>query len=175
MNPCRHRVAALVMTAAALSGCGVGLHAQTYKEQGRQDGTNVDLESILVRNLHIEAAPAADGHAVGADAVLTGSVINRGKTADLLTSVTTDAATTVLLSENDAPAEGIAIAPGGAAHSWSATLQGLTKPLRAGRYVTVTLSFDKGGQTTLSVPVHLTEGTLENREVNQEPYGEHEG
>jgi copper(I)-binding protein len=171
VSPTRHRVAALAMTAAALSGCGVGLHAQTYTEQGRQDGTNVDLQTILVRNLHIEAAPSGDGHAVGADAVLTGSVINRGETADLLTAVTSDAATTVSLTENDAPSDGIALAPGGAAHTWSALLQGLTKPLRAGQYVTVTLSFIKGGQTTLSVPVHVTEGQLENREVNQEPYG----
>ncbi|MCW2543080.1 MAG: hypothetical protein JWM40_632 [Frankiales bacterium] len=172
------RAAALVLSAAVLSGCGVGLHAQTYTEKGRQDGSNVDLESILVRNLHIEPAPTGSTIPVGSDAVLTGSIVNRGQAADTLTSVTSDAATSVSLSTTETvPRFGggspfpLTIPAGGALTDWTATLTGLTKDLRAGEYVTVTLSFTNGGQTTLSVPVHLGDADLANREVDQEPYG----
>ena len=133
------RVAALVLSAAVLSGCGVGLHAQTYQEKGRGDGTSVDLRSILIRNLHVEAPASGNQLAAGSDAVLTGSIINRGQTADTLTSVTTDAATTVRLDNFSGgagfhPPEGvpIAIPAGGAQNEWSATLTGLTKAVRAG-------------------------------------------
>ena len=174
------RVAALVLSAAVLSGCGVGLHAQTYQEKGRGDGTSIDLKSILIRNLHVEAPVSGNQLAAGSDAVLTGSIINRGQTADTLTSVTTDAATTVSLALNTPPGaiprfgDGpvpVVIPAGGAQNSWAATLSGLTKAVRAGEYISVTLSFTNGGQTTLRVPVHSGDAGLGSREVNQEPYG----
>lgn len=170
----RRAAAALVLSAAVLSGCGVGLHAQTYKETGRSDGTSVDLDSLVIRNLHIEAPASGSTIPAGSDAVLTGSLVNHGQQADTLTSVTSDAATTVSLTETSAsaaPTGQVAIPAGGAATEWKATLSGLTKDLRAGEYVSVTLSFTNGGQSTLKVPVQTGDAGLENREVDQEPYG----
>jgi copper(I)-binding protein len=179
------RVAALLLTSALLSGCGVGLHSQTYKETGRGDSSSVDLESVLVRNLHIEAPLSGSTLAAGSDAVLTGTLASKGKATDTLTSVTTDAATTVVLqpggfgTDPGFPRFGegssvVAVPAGGHASEWRAVLQGLTEELRSGEYVSVTLSFRDAGQTTLRVPVHIREGDLENREVIQHPYGEGE-
>ncbi len=164
------RLAAVLLAAVALSGCGTGLNAQTYKETGRADSTSTNLETLAVRNLHIEGPSASDVHEVGGEARLLGSLVNRGDTADTLISVTSDSAAAVTLTQDDQPASSIAVDKGRAASNWAAVLQGLSTPLRPGTYVTVTLTFTNAGRTTLQVPVHLGEGDLETREVHQEPY-----
>jgi copper(I)-binding protein len=171
-----------LLSSALLSGCGVGLQAQTYKETGRNDGSSVDLESVLVRNLHIEPPTSGNTLAAGGDAVLTGTLASRDKATDTLTSVTSPAAASVTLAAGAAPAVprfgggpvGLDVPAGGALTDWTATLTGLAQPLRAGEYVTVTLTFANAGQTTLRVPVHSGDGDLGNREVIQPPYGSHE-
>ncbi|MCU1587192.1 MAG: hypothetical protein JWN31_685 [Frankiales bacterium] len=178
MSPSRHRAhaaAALLLSSALLSGCGVGLHAQTYQETGRGDGTSVDLESVLVRNLHIEPPTTGTEIPAGGDAVLTGTLASRGGATDTLTAVTSDAASTVVVRSSadvgSAGAQPVSVAAGAANSTWSAVLQGLTKPLRSGEYATVTLTFANAGQTTLRVPVHVGDANLANRETVQEPYG----
>jgi copper(I)-binding protein len=155
-----------------LSGCGVGLQAQTYKEQGRSDSASTNLGDLAVRNLHIEAPATGSTHEAAAEAVLTGALVNRGEQADTLASVTTSGAGTVSLMQDGQAVPGIEIPAGGSAQGWTAVLQGLSAPLRSGGYVSVTLSFTSGGRTTLNVPVHIGDGDLDSREVNQEPYGE---
>ena len=182
MSPSRHRaniVAALLLSSALLSGCGVGLEAQTYKETGRGDSTSVDLEGVSVRNLHIEEPLQGTTIAAGDAAVLLGTFVSKDGAADTLTSVTTDAAESVVLAtveQNQAvQASSIAVPAGGVANEWGAVLQGLTAPLRSATYVEVTLTFANAGQTTVRVPVHLGDGELDTREVIQHPYGEGEG
>lgn len=166
------RLAAILLSAAVLSGCGTGLQAQTYKETGRSDGTSTNLESLAIRNLHIEPPAADNTHAAGGTATLTGGLINRGSAADTLTSVTTAAAGSVSLVQDGQSVSAVQIPAGGAASAWSAVLEGLTAPARAGSYVAVTLTFTSGGRTTLSVPIHIGDAGLGFREVHQEPYGE---
>jgi len=165
------RLAAVLLGAAVLSGCGTGLQAQVYKETGRGDSASADLDSLAIRNLHFE--PAAEGNALatGDRAVMTGSFANRGDAQDTLTSISSPAAASVMLLQHGKAVSSIDIPAGGAAGGWTAVLEGVNRPVRAGQYLPVTLTFSRGGRTTLQVPLHISEGDLEGREVNQEPYG----
>ena len=167
------RLVAVAASAALLSGCGTGLYAHTYQQTGRSDGTSRDLETLALRNLHILPPASGDTHLPGSDAVLTGALVNKGEQADTLTSVTSPAAATVTLTQAGKPVSIVQIPAGGTAGEWTAVLTGVTEPLRAGTYVSVTLTFTSGGRTTLTVPVRLGDGQsgLEDREVHQEPYG----
>lgn len=182
MSPSRHRArtaAAFLLSSALLSGCGVGLEAQTYKETGRGDSTSLDLEGVAIRNLHIEEPLQGTEVAAGDAAVLLGTFVSKGGATDSLTAVTTDAAESVVLAtveQNQAvQASSIEVPAGGIANEWGAVLQGLTSPLRSAEYVEVTLTFANAGQTTVRVPVHIGDGGLDTREVLQHPYGEGAG
>lgn len=172
MSPLSSRFAAVLLSTALLSACGTGLHAQTYKEQGRTDGTSKDLESVVIRNLHIEPPASGNTHPSGAEAVLTGALINRSEHADTLMSVTSDVAASVSLLQDGKPVPTLSLPASRAVGAWSALLEGLSAPLRAGSYVSVTMTFEGAGRTTLRVPVHIGDAGLGSREVNQEPYGE---
>ena len=164
---------AVVLSAAVLSACGTGLQAQTYRESGRQDGTNTTLDGVAVRNLYV--APPASGStiAVADKAVLLGVLVNQGTTSDALVSASTDAAGSATLQENGQPATSIAAPAGGTSTTpWSIVLSGLTAPLQAGRYISVTLVFDKAGRTTVRVPILAGDNGLADRKAAQNPYGE---
>ena len=166
-------VAALAASAAVLSACGTGLQAQTYRESGRQDGANATLDGIAVRNLYV--APPASGSTIAVDgkAVLAGVLVNRSTIADALVGASTAAATSATLEENGQPATSIPAPAGGmSTTSWSIVLRGLTTPLQAGRYISVTLVFDKAGRTTVQVPILAGDNGLLDRKAAQNPYGE---
>lgn len=165
-------VAAAVLSATVLSACGTGLQAQTYKEIGRQDSARTDLDHLSIRNLYVEG-PADDNLlATGKQAVLTGSFVNTGTTDDSLTTLSTDVAGSVALMMDDKSATAIDVPAGGSAGSWTAVLDGLTKDLHAGEYVSVTLTFAHAGRTTLKVPVRAGDNGLKARKPAQDPYSE---
>lgn len=157
---------------AALTGCGTGMQAQTYQQNGRQDSAVADIDQLVIRNLHVQG-PAAGVIPAGGEAVLTGSFINRGTAADRLRDITSDLATTVTLTLDGQPVTGIEVPAQGAAGTWTAVLSGLTREVRAGEYIPVTLTFATNGQTKLRVPVQTGDNGLIGREVHQDPYGEH--
>ena len=164
-------VAAAVLSAAALTACGTGLQAQTYKEKGRQDSATTDLGRLAVRNLHVQ--PPTDGSilATGSQAVLTGTFVNAGSADDSLKTLTTDVAGSVNLTVDGAPATTVAVPAGGSSGTWTAILDGLTKDLHAGEYISVTLDFSGAGRTTVQVPVRAGDNGLGSREPEQDPYG----
>jgi copper(I)-binding protein len=166
------RLAAVVLSAALLSGCGVGLHAQTYKESGRTDGTSTDLEGLAIRNLHIEPPASGNTLPLGAQAVLTGGLVNHTDSADTLESISTDVAGSASFVQDGKAVPSVTVPARGTPGDWRVLLDGLSTPLHAGTYVSVTLTFTNAGRTTLKVPVHIGDGGLGSREVNQEPYGE---
>lgn len=166
------RLAAVLLTAAVVSGCGTGLQAQTYKESGRSDGTSTDLESLAIRNLHIEPPTSGTTLAAGSSAVLTGSLVNHGDTPETLTTVSTDVAGAVSFTDNGQSSTSITIPAGGSSTEWTAVLNGLNAPIPAGTYISVTLEFTNAGRTTLHVPMQIGDASLGSREVEQEPYGE---
>lgn len=161
------------LTVTLLSGCGVGLQAQTYKETGRQDSSSTDLPGLALRNLHVEAPLTTDGViSAGGSAVLRGSFVSTGSTVDTLTAITTDAASSVSLQSGGQPVASVPVLAGQATSDWSATLAGLTRPLRAGSYVTVTLTFTSAGRTTLSVPIQSGDNGLSQRTPAESPAAE---
>ena len=145
---------ALLATVAALAGCGAGQSSQTYQPRTAADSTNASVGSLALRNLAI--APPSTGIALlaGGDAVLTGTFVNEADKADKLLSATTDVAPTVELQQAgavvaDIPVPALGLSSGEA----SLVLRGLTRTLRPGDYVTVTLAFAENGRKDVSVPV----------------------
>lgn len=146
--------AAALAATVALVGCGSGQSAQTYKQRTAADSTNTQLGSLALRNLAITAPPGDALLATGGDAVVRGTFVNEGDQADMLVGATSDAATTVALKAGDAAVPSVAVPPNGlSAGDASIVLQGLTRPLRPGDYVTVTLHFARNGRSDVLVPV----------------------
>jgi copper(I)-binding protein len=169
----RLSVTALVLSAAAVSACGTGLEAQTYKATGRQDGTNAVAQSLAVRNLHVVGPAFGSTHKD--QAVVTGFIANPSDTPDAVVSASTDVATGVELREADKPVPSIPVPARGASTStWSILLTGLTRQLHAGEYVSLTLTFEKAERITVQVPVRAGDNGLETRPEARNPY-HHDG
>ena len=165
-------LAAVLVSAALVSACGTGLEAQTYKQRRAYDATLVDLDDLKVRNLAIEAVSEADGAPTGGGALLTGVVVNDGTTDDALVGVQTDVANDIQLV-SAAGASQLDIPAGGTSGTdWAVQLSGLTRPVKVGEYVTITLEFAKAGRTTVKVPVRAGDNGLKDRQAEQDPYGE---
>ena len=164
-----------VLSAVTLSACGTGLQAQTYKERRPYESTNAELDRLALRNLALEAVSEEEGAPEGGGALLTGVIVNEGEQDDALVAVQTDIARDIqLVSEAGAPQLDV---PAGRSTGteWQVQLSGLTREVRVGEYVSVTLEFAKAGRTTVQVPVRAGDNGLEEREVAQNPYGEGEG
>ena len=145
---------ALFATAAALAGCGAGQSSQTYKPRTAADSTNASVGALALRNLALSPPSTGVALLAGGDAVLTGTFVNEADKADMLLSATTDAAPTVQLQQAGAAVTTIPVpALGRSSGEASLVLRGLTRTLRPGDYVTVTLAFAENGRTDVSVPV----------------------
>ena len=145
---------ALLATATALAGCGAGQSSQTYQPRTAADSTNASVGSLALRNLAITAPSTGVALLAGGDAVLTGTFVNEADKADKLLSATTDVAPTVELRQAGAVVADIAVpALGLSSGDASLILHGLTRTLRPGDYVTVTLAFAENGRKAVSVPV----------------------
>ena len=164
--------AALVTGALLLSGCGTGLQATTYtKEKAPRDFAVASVADLAVRNLAIAPPATGDTFAKGDTATLSGAVINTGTQDDELIGVETDAAGASSLLVDGKPVPSVPVAAGTDASSWTASLTGLTRELRAGQYVTVTLVFAKAGRLSdLQVPVRAGDTGLDTRPAAQDPY-----
>jgi copper(I)-binding protein len=169
----RRLVPAALVVAFALAGCGTGLQNQTYKERSIRDFDNLTVGSLEVRNLGVDAP--ASGSVIAADegtAVVTGSVINTGDTADALTGATSTVAASAQLQLDGADVSADPVPAGSdAGTTWAVVLTGLKKDLLVGTYVDVQLTFEKAGRTeTLSIPVRSGDHGLADREEAQDPY-----
>lgn len=169
----RSSLVSVGLSAALLSACGTGLEAQTYKETGRSDSGRADLGGLGIRNLHV--TPPLSGSSISQDenAVVSGVITNTGDTPDSLTFASSPAAATVTLAEKGDPAAAIPVpAHGRTTTTWSVVMSGLTADLKAGQYVSLTLTFANAGRTTVQIPVRAGDQGLDGREVEQDPYGE---
>ena len=172
-RPVSLAVAALCV--AAVSACGTGQHATTYKELGRMDGAIADVggsDGVHVRNLHVEGPVSGSEIAAGGTALVTGGLGTAGPDADALVGATTDAAATATLTVGGAPVTSVPIpARSTAPADWGVQLTGLTAPLRAASYIEITLVFQRAGRITLQVPVHAgADNGLGERTPEQDPY-----
>ena len=169
----RRLVPAALLVALALTGCGTGLQNQTYKERSIRDFDELSIGSLEVRNLGVDAP--ASGTVIKADegtAIVTGSVINVGRTADALTAVTTTVADSAQLQIDGTDVSAVPVPAGSdAGTTWAVVLTGLKKDLLVGTYVDITLTFERAGRTEeLSIPVRVGDTGLSDREEAQDPY-----
>ena len=164
--------AAAVLCAVALSSCGTGLRAQTYRGRALGDAVNAQVGDLALRNLQVEAVSQEQGAPQGGGALLTGVVVNTGDTDDSLVRASSDVAGEATLVSEAGGTELAVPAGKTSGTEWAVQLTDLTREVRPGQYVAVTLEFAKAGRTTVQVPVKTTERTLEDREQLQNPYGE---
>lgn len=141
-------------TALLLAGCGAGQGAQTYQEKATADATNENVGAIAVRNLAVSAPDSGTVLRQGSDAPVTVTLVNGGTDPDTLVSVTSPAAAGV---EIVGPGSSLTVpARGTTGSSYSLLLQGLTRDLDTGTYVSLTLTFAQNGRKELLVPVQVT-------------------
>ena len=190
LQPSKTLCLILVAASAALtlSACGSNRQPQTYKNRDLGDAANANVNLLALRAVSVLTPPGGETYLAGADATLVFTIANEGAKADDLMAVRTSAASSVVLaaavSAVGAPASTaplssmtgsgkatgstpISIPAYGVAAGSTAMLRGLTKPLRAGNYITVTFVFRHGGSKQLQVPVEV--GNSPAPRANVEP------
>lgn len=156
--------AVATLSVAVLTGCGVGQNAQTYQARTPYDASNASVGKMLVRNLHVEA-PTDQVHGAGGSATILGTFVNQGGTADALVSAATDVAPSATIEVDGKPAaQAVVPSHGRSAAGFAIVLKGLTRELRPGTYLTVTLSFAQAGRVDVSIPVRAGDNGTADRE-----------
>jgi hypothetical protein len=167
-------VAALLTTA-----CAAGQHALTSEERKSSNGVNIDIGSIHIRGLVIEA-PRGASYASGDNAQVKVVIVNVAHKDDLLTGVTSPAFADWGLFKSTAdagaaldpdPSSSAAVpAPGrqelipaGGRVSWGVpeatgvlALFGFSDDVFPGTTIPMTFDFAQAGSVTLQVPIALS-------------------
>ena len=163
--------------ALVVTGCGANFEAQTYQTRTVADGTNAAVGAIAIRNVTLVAPEAGDTYDAGEDAEVLLTLTNDGPEDDRLVEVTSPAADEVTMLVDGRESDDVELPRlGTTGNTVSLELSGLTEDLRPGRYVEMTLRFERNGEVTLSVPVATTGEYDEDREhsENFHPIGEEE-
>ncbi|HLZ37852.1 MAG TPA: copper chaperone PCu(A)C, partial [Mycobacteriales bacterium] len=148
-------VGAVLFAAPALVGCEAGMNAQTAQQYGPVDAATARAQALRIQNAFL-APPTGSALAAGSDARLFFTVVNPTDDDDRLVRVDAREARTARLS-------GAVVVP---AHTLvtvgspprTVTLAGLSRQLRPGQTLDVTLAFARAGTVSLTVPVELKEG-----------------
>lgn len=175
MSALTRPAAALLVGALSLglSACGAGFQANTYDARNLDDATNTDVGSIAVRNVFLESPDEGALHPAGSDATLQLAVANNGGTPDQLVEVSTDAAASAQLVRNGRPLTSVELPAGVSDPDLEVELTGLTRDLRSGEYLMVTVQFEVNGSKTFTVPVG-SPAAPEEREYSEELHPEEE-
>jgi copper(I)-binding protein len=167
------------------SACAAGQRAQTADESETLDGTTARLGNLTLAGLAIQS-PAAPAWPKGSDAPLRVVIVNSGRQADTLTSITSpafsgweafasasDAAaaaastgagapSTSAGQSSSAPATSVTI-PAGGRKSFGVPdapgvlrITGLKQTLYPGTAIPMTFTFQRAGSVTTEVPVQLS-------------------
>ena len=154
-----HRLAtALSATAAlvSLSACGAGLDPQTYQQRDQGGSTDTTVGSLAIRNVGIEAPSRGDVYEEGDDATATITVTNASPEDDRLVEVTSDAADEVVVLADGEEGELEVPGLGSTGDTVTLELRGLSRAVRTGEYVSMTLRFADNGTSEILVPIALT-------------------
>jgi copper(I)-binding protein len=164
---------ATVLTAA----CAAGQQAATSEEKPTLDGTQGQVGQIQLEGVALHP-PTGKAYSSGASVPLSVYIVNNGQTSDKLTGISSPAfsgwsVTSTAFASSKSGTSSAAIRPGsavgfsmrnltptGGGSPRSIVLSGLSDknaPLFPGNSVRVTFTFAKAGQTTLTVPVALSE------------------
>jgi copper(I)-binding protein len=180
------RAALVALSAAFLTAaCAAGQDAQTANEKPSLDGTQGSVGSIQLEGVALHSPPGSS-YPASSNVPMSVYIANNGQSADTLTSVTSTAFSgwdvvatpsvqvSAAAGATPAPASGSPqqIGPGaalgfgltdltatGTGSATTLVMMGLAKtsaPLYPGMAVKITFTFAKAGQTTLTVPIHLS-------------------
>ena len=140
----------------SLSACGASLDPQTYQQRDQAEATDTSVGSLAIRNVSIAAPSRGDVYEVGDDATATITVTNAGTEDDRLVEVSSDAAEEVVVLADGEEGDLEVPALGSTGSLVTFELRGLTRGVRTGEYVTMTLRFAGNGTSEILVPVALT-------------------
>lgn len=163
-------VAAGLVTAVALAGCGTGQISQTANQEPAVNGTGGVLNNLSLRNVRIQAEQTGEAIQVGQTADLMFVVSNQSPDSnDELTGVKTDIGKVAWPGAKAVPASGMLIVgtPSGADVAPMNALQklhgenvrtgtatvALSKSISNGLTYDVTFTFKQAGSITLPVPI----------------------
>jgi hypothetical protein len=176
---------ATLCAAVLTTACAAGEQAQTAQEQPTLDGTLGKIHNIRLNGVAFHAPSGGPSYPAGADVPMSVFITNSGTSSDSLTNVTSTAfsgwsiesssslATSTSGSSASASqspekiAAGTSLSlglrnlnPDGTGSPQTLVMTGLAKkaaPLWPGGSIKVTFTFAKAGQTTLIVPVELSD------------------
>lgn len=167
------KAVAALLSAAALSGCGVGLNPTTYQATGRMDGASANvggLKGIAIRHLHVAPPAVGSLHEQTGTVLVLAGLSNGGTRDDALVGVESPAATAAAITVSGVEVATLPINAGKAAPSgFAIRLDGLTTSLHVGQSIPVTLVFASAGRITLDAPLLPGDNGLADREPAQDP------
>jgi hypothetical protein len=154
-----------LLLATALAGCGAGQISQVATQEPAVNGTVGAAGDIKLRNVHLQAVETGDALEPGSSVPLIFTAINNSPDSnDRLVSITTDVGKVSLAGSGTVPASGLLAvgtpdgddhfkaADGDTAEVAEATVA-LTKPIRNGLLYDFKFTFERNGETTLTVPI----------------------
>jgi copper(I)-binding protein len=149
-------LAAAVLAAVALTGCGASLDAQTYQERNQAESTDTAVGALAVRNVAVMPPRRGETYEAGDDAEGSLTVTNRSNEADTLVEISSPDAEQVVVLEDGQPGELEVPALGSTTDTYSLRIEGLREDLRTGEYIRMSLRFENNGSVDVLVPVMLT-------------------
>jgi copper(I)-binding protein len=178
-------LAACGIAAVVLSGCGAGQVSQTATQEPAVNGTNANVGTVAMRNVHLRAVQTTDYVQPGRDVELIFTAVNNSPDVDdKLVSVTSDVGAVSLSGDTTVPAGGVLVVgqPDGQitalesaeASEAAKAAVALSKPITNGLTYNFTFAFEKSGETTVTVPISAGEAPRRAEEP-LEPGGDTEG
>ncbi|WP_019814714.1 copper chaperone PCu(A)C [Saccharomonospora saliphila] len=156
---------AVVAAGAALlvAGCAAGQITQTDTQVASINGARAEVGDIAVRNAELAypSESGADLYRAGTDAGAQMWLVNEGLRGDRLVSIESDAASRVVVEgSRRVPAEGTLVLSRAESvpeqqvkTNATLTFAGLTRQLRPGEQIEVTLTFREAGRVSFEMPV----------------------
>lgn len=157
--------AGLAACAVVLTGCSSGQITQTSSQESAVNGNSVNLTTIALRNVHLQASQSGDALQPGRTVPLVFVAANTSPDAnDKLVAITSDFGDVKITGDTSLPAGGALVfnAPGGEAAPMASTVPNaaevaLTKPISNGLNYNFTFVFEKAGKATVAVPISAGE------------------
>ena len=132
-----------------LTGCAAGRDAATTQIKQVTDGVEGEVGNIKIRNLMLVAQP-------NGSAVVVGTVLNTGATADGLAGITANGMAVTITATSLSLVQNVPIIFEGARATAIGKLDKLSAP--AGSRVFATLTFTSGAKITLNLMIRESDG-----------------
>lgn len=145
---------ALALLIPAIAGCEAGDNAPTLEYHSASSGAQKNVGDLRITNMFVLGAPSGSTVASGSSAGLFLSIYNGGDSSDTLEKVSAPGwAPSVTLSGGPVALPANASPVNLTGPQPEVVLENLSKPLRGGSTLSVTLQFAHAGAVTLPVPI----------------------